>query len=215
VTAVFVVAGVRLYRDGLARILGRRRGIEIVGTAADWPEARERLRTLRPAVVLLDLGLPEGFEAVRELTRIAPETRVVALGVREADADVVAWAEAGVAGYVTRDGTIDDCVASVEAVARGELACSPRIAATLLRRVTLLAGAEPPPEPHPPALTPREREIAELINDGLSNKQIAARLSIEVPTVKNHVHNILEKLRVTRRGEAAARIRGAAARASL
>jgi DNA-binding NarL/FixJ family response regulator len=203
---------VRLYREGLARILGRRRSIEIIGTASGWPEARERLQALRPAVVLLDLELPEGLEAVRELARAAPDIRVVALGVRDADAEVVAWAEAGVAGYVTRDATIEDCVSSVEAVARDELACSPQIAATLLRRVASLAREEPLREARPEALTPREREIADLITEGMSNKQIATCLTIEIPTVKNHVHNILEKLGVSRRGEAAARIRPTANR---
>jgi DNA-binding NarL/FixJ family response regulator len=128
----------------------------------------------------------------------------VTLGVDDGDDDVLAWAEAGVSGYVARDASFEDLVETVRAVARGELRCSPRLAATLLRRVTALAGDAPHSATR---LTQREREISSLLEAGLSNKEIAGRLYIELPTVKNHVHNILRKVGASRRGEAAALLR--------
>ena len=118
----------------------------------------------------------------------------------------MACAEAGVAGFVTRDQSLADAVGVVESVTCGESACSPRTAAALLRRVAVLSGQRKPPEP-PVGLTLRERQIAGLIARGRSNKEIARELSIEVSTVKNHVHHMLEKLGVAGRAEAAARVR--------
>src|SRR5439155_827652 len=106
-----------------------------------------------------------------------------------------------------REASIDDLVTVIESVARGEAICSPRVAAGLLRRVAALAAGHGGDLPRA-QLTNREREIVRLIDNGLSNKEIARALGIEVATVKNHVHNILEKLQVHRRGEAAARVRG-------
>lgn len=202
---VLVIAGVRLYRDGVGRALARDARIEVVGTASTAAEAIALARERTPDAAVLDLGAA-GPSLVRELKAAAPGIRVVALAVHEVDADVVGWAEAGISGLVTQEGTVDDLVAAVVAAARDELACSPRMAAALLRRVQALAGASTGAEP---ALTPREIEIAQLLERGLSNKEIASRLHIELPTVKNHVHRILEKLGVGRRTEAAARIRRA------
>jgi DNA-binding NarL/FixJ family response regulator len=107
---------------------------------------------------------------------------------------------------VSRDRSIDELVAAIEAVARGELVCPPRIAAVLLRRLGVLAlrlVPEGAPPPAPTLLTYREREIASLIEQGLSNKQIAHRLGVQLATIKTHVHHILEKLHVHRRIEIA------------
>ena len=205
---VLVVAGVRFYREGLAAALSADGRFTVAGTAADVSEAAGRLDELAPDVVLLDLAGKGGPGVVRRLLAEAPGAQVVALGVTEADDDVLPLAEAGVAGYVTRDGTVDDLLAAVASVAAGETICSPRMTATLLRRVALLArdrravAADAARE-----LTRREREIVALIDEGLSNKEIAARLRIELATVKNHVHNILDKLHVRRRAEAAAVVR--------
>jgi DNA-binding NarL/FixJ family response regulator len=126
---------------------------------------------------------------------------VVALAAPESEEDIIALAEAGVLGYVTRDESLDNLVTTIESVARDEMACSPWMATVLVRRVQALAAERPGPTQR---LTAREAEILELIAQGLSNKEIAARLFIEVTTVKNHVHNILEKLGVSRREEAVA-----------
>jgi DNA-binding NarL/FixJ family response regulator len=200
------VSDIRLYREGLADALGASGRCEVAATAADVFSALDAAETHRPDVVLLDLALVDGGDAVAELSALDPPAKVVALGVREVPSEVIALAEAGVAGYVPRDATLDELVDVVESVARGEMVCSPRIAALLLHRV---AAARDSGNGHEPdaRLTPRQNEIAGLIEQGLSNKQIAQRLSIEVATVKNHVHSILDKLGVEGRAAAAAHVR--------
>lgn len=208
VIRVFVVAEIRLYREGLEHVLGRTERIEVVGTAAGREAVGAAIEATRPDIVLLDMATPESFDVVPDIREIADPPKIVALAVPNAEGDLLACAEAGIAGYVTRDDSLDTMIDAIEAVARGELRCTPRLAAALFERVSALSSStrEPMPEDR---LTPREREIVGLIDDGYSNKAIALRLHIELPTVKNHVHNILEKLQVRGRGEAAARIRGA------
>jgi DNA-binding NarL/FixJ family response regulator len=198
-TRLVVAAAVRLYRDGLASSLAARDGFCVVATAASSAECVERAAAHAPSVVLLETAMPGGLEAARALAGTTP---VLALAVPEEVDDVLACAEAGVAGYVTRDAGLDQLVAAIHAAARGELLTSPRMTGALLRRVADLAAARP--SATDARLTIREREILDLIHAGLSNKQIAQRLSIQLSTVKNHVHNILEKLGVERRADAAA-----------
>jgi DNA-binding NarL/FixJ family response regulator len=135
-----------------------------------------------------------------------PGVKVIAFAVSEIEDDLIACIEAGIAGFVTRDASIDDLAQSIMNALRDEVICPPRIAGLLFKRVAALSEAG---TPNVQMLTRREREIAELLNEGLSNKEIARNLRIGSATVKNHVHNILEKLHVRRRGEAAARLRGA------
>jgi two-component system nitrate/nitrite response regulator NarL len=206
VTRVLILAEVGVYRDGLARLLARERRFEVVGVAAGVREALVALDKVGPDVVLLDMPAPAGANAVRALVAAAPQVKVVVLAVPEVERDVLVFAEAGAAGYVAREGSIADLVAAVESVSRGEVLCSPEIAATLLRRVGALAR-ERAAEPIAGRLTARELDVLRLIEEGRSNKEIARALSIELPTVKNHVHSILEKLNVHRRTEAAARAR--------
>jgi DNA-binding NarL/FixJ family response regulator len=149
---------------------------------------------------------------VRTCACSAPAIRVLALTVSESEEELLAAAEAGISGYVTHQSSLDELVDAVHSVARGEMLCSPRVAALLLRQVGALARREVPvagldSDRSGERLTMRELEILELIDAGRSNKEIARELYIEVPTVKNHVHNILEKLHACRRGEAAAKVR--------
>lgn len=203
-----VASDIRLYREGLMERLGRVPSLQVVGSATDLASTVDAARELAPDIVLLDLAMPSGLTAVREL-RDAASAKVVVLGVREAESDVVECAEAGVAGYVTRDASLRELVEVVESVARGEMVCSPRIAALLLHRVAEAAGSRDSGD-HARRLSQRELEVAALIDEGLSNKEIAGRLSIELATVKNHVHNILDKLEVHSRTDAAAQLRGPA-----
>jgi two-component system nitrate/nitrite response regulator NarL len=201
-----IVADIRLYREGLAECLGRRDGFEVVCTASTPTQAWIGISELHPDTLLVDMAIDESRAAILHLMDLAPGTHIVALGVADVEGDVLACAEAGAAGYVPRDGSIEDLVAAIQCAARGELLCSPRMAGSLLRRVAALAAEQ---GHHPPALalTGREREVVRLIDQGLSNKEIARQLGIEVATVKNHVHNLLEKLQVHRRSEAAACLR--------
>ena len=204
---LLIVAEVRFYREGLAGVFADE-DVEIVGAVASVDEALARAAERKPTVTLVDLGTRGAVALALAMRVAAPETRVIALAVQEVEEEVVMLAESGVAGYVTREQSLDELVAAVRSVAAGETLCSPWLAATLLRRVAELARDRFPAAPAE-RLTTREREIVALLGDGLSNKEIAARLRIELPTVKNHVHNILEKLNVRRRAEAAAATRSA------
>lgn len=204
--SLVVIAPVRFYRDGLTALFAERDGFDVVATAVAHADGVARVREAEPDVALVALGPGAGLPLVRDLVDTVPATRVVMLGITDDDPEVLLLAEAGAAGYVTTDASADDVVLVVESVTRGELPCSPRIAATLLQHVAALAREQRAPLALD-TLTFREREIVELINEGLSNKEIAAELSISVTTVKNHVHSILEKLNVSRRAEAAAVLR--------
>jgi two-component system, NarL family, nitrate/nitrite response regulator NarL len=201
---VCIVAAVRLYQDGLAYALGRRPWIEVVGTTGTVAD----LPGLRADVVLVDALGTDARAAIRAIRREAVGVKVVALSVTEREEELLELAEAGADGFVTRDGSLEDLLSALENVGRGEAFCPPKFVGVLLRRVAFLAAESRTLQPLT-RLTPREREIVALIDEGLSNKEIAARLTIEVATVKNHVHNILEKLQVRRRGEAVARFREA------
>lgn len=202
-----VVTGVRLYREGLTQLLGREGGASVVGTAADLDDTLKLVRDLHPDVLLVDLATPGTLATVRAVRVIQPDLKIVALTVPEAEEEVLACIEAGVVGYVTREAGIGDLVAAVQSVARGELLCSPRVAALLRERLATLAASRGTAEGDA-HLTTRELAILQFLEGGLSNKEIARHLGIEVATVKNHVHNILDKLHVHRRGEAAARMHG-------
>jgi two-component system nitrate/nitrite response regulator NarL len=206
VTRVLIVADVGVHGEALAESLGGDDSCDVVGVAAGPEEAVAAVEEVGPEVVLVDMPTPAGPNAVRTLVAATPEIKVVALGIPGVEPDVIAIAEAGASGYVARDGSMDDLVAVVESVARGECLLSPDIAAKLFRRVATLAR-EPRLEPMDGKLTARELDVLGLIDDGLSNKEIAKALSIELPTVKNHVHSVLEKLNVRRRTAAAARAR--------
>jgi two-component system, NarL family, nitrate/nitrite response regulator NarL len=202
---VMVVADVRMYRDGLAAGLRAEPAVDVVAALSRPPSD---LGAFAPDVVVYDVSRADALPAVRDLLRRAPAAKVVVVAIPERDGDLLAYAEAGVSGYVTSEQSVDDVAGAVRAVARGEMICTPRMAATLLHHVAALAAgieAQPSPAGHP--LTPRELDIVELIERGMSNKQIGRTLHIEVATVKNHVHNVLEKLHVQRRGEAAAQLR--------
>jgi two-component system nitrate/nitrite response regulator NarL len=205
-TRVLILAEIGVYREALSQSLGSDERFDVVGVAAGPEEAVTAVDEVGPEIVLVDMPTPAGADAVRTLVAAAPEIQVIALAIPEVERDVIAFAEAGASGYVAREGSIDDLVAAVESVARGECLLSPEIAAKLVRRVATLAR-EPRLEPIDERLTARELDVLRLIDEGLSNKEIAKALSIELPTVKNHVHSILEKLNVRRRTAAAARAR--------
>jgi two-component system nitrate/nitrite response regulator NarL len=207
---VFVVSPVCLYREGVAELLRKRHKIEVIGTAPDFVEAREALSTLhaRTDVLLLEVATPENLVGARGLLEVFSGLGVLAIAVPNREEDLLACLEAGVSGFVTQEASVAALLDALESVARGELLCSPSVAAALGRRVAALARDRQQVVPLP-ELTTRELEVVRLIDEGLSNKEIARRLWIEVPTVKNHVHHILGKLGVKRRAQAAARIRHA------
>ncbi|HEV2875602.1 MAG TPA: response regulator transcription factor [Thermoleophilaceae bacterium] len=209
---MLIVTDIRLYREGLAHILRRERGVQVAATASA-SEALAAVTETRPSVALVDMATEGALDTIRDLARSVPDLRIVALAVPETEGEVIACAEAGISGLVNRDASLDDLVDAIDSAARGEMLCSPRVAASLLRRVRTLA-AERSATPADLHLTAREVQILRLIEQGLSNKEIAQRLCIQVATVKHHVHNLLEKLGARRRGEAVARMRGLLAASS-
>jgi DNA-binding NarL/FixJ family response regulator len=194
----------------MASNLEHRDGLIVVATAASRAEALELVTTAHPTVVVIDMATDYSLDLVRAIKDALSEVKIVAFAVEEDDREIIACAEAGVDGYVPYEGSMDDLTSTITSVTRGELLCSPKVAATLLRRVGALASGARAPQTMR-GLTFRESEVLDLIDGGLSNKEIAVRLHIEVATVKNHVHNLLEKLHVTSRAEAAAQL-GARAR---
>ena len=206
---ILVVWGVRFLGESLVEILTRDPRVTVVGLCTDLSEAVALHSSLHPDVVLLDARIPDGTAAVRRALDIAPGMRIVALAVMETENDVVTWAEAGVIGYIPSSAARSDLPRLIIDIHRGEQVCSAKIAAGLLRRIAVTA--KPDTIRGGPfraaALTKRERQAAELIRIGLSDKEIARRLNISLATTKSHVHNLLGKLNVRRRGEVADSLR--------
>lgn len=202
---ILIVDDSRLYRDAIADLLGAEAWIE-GADRADGATAIGYDVTFPPTLTLLNMAMEDSLDWLSEFT--AARARVVVLGVRETEVELIACAERGAAGYLLRGESREVLHEVIRAVARGETICSPKTTAVLLRRVASLA-AERQRREGVGALTAREAQILELIERGLANREIATELRIEVRTVKNHVHAILGKLGVQRREQAAARARAA------
>jgi two-component system nitrate/nitrite response regulator NarL len=200
-TQVLVLGAVRVHREGLAALLEAESGADIVTAPSD-----DLALAGDPDVVIVDGGAPDALDLVRRVCALLPRASVLVTAAPGDEREIVAHAEAGAAGFVEAEASAGEVAATVDSLCTGDALCSPRIAGILLRRVGRARATRRLPAL--PELTAREREIVGLIAEGLSNKEIAQRLVIEVATVKNHVHNILEKLQVSRRTEAAARVHG-------
>jgi DNA-binding NarL/FixJ family response regulator len=188
-----VVSAVRFYRESLVELLRGRLDLRVIATATT---AAELPPLPAGTVIVLDVAFAHGADDAAALT--ANGFSVVAVAIAETDDDVVVLAESGVIGFVGRNGSVEEIAAAVVCASRNETRCSSQVAGALLRRVH---DARSTPSKSPNALTPREREIAGLLQRGLSNKEIAAMLSIQTATVKNHVHAVLGKLNVRRRAD--------------
>ena len=210
-TRVFIVSTTLIYREGLSHVLAEDPAVDVVGTASDADDAAPLLATAQPDVTLFDLTGDAGLDGLQRLDHDGGK-KVVVLGVTYDEEKILSCAEAGIAGYVTRNDSLSHLVATVCAAARGEFACPPQIVGCLLRRLGAIGGQAGRP-PNQPSLTGREQEVVRLISLGLSNKEIAKRLGIQLATVKNHVHNILDKAGVRRRADVAGTLRLAPDRA--
>ena len=199
--SILLVVGVRLYREGLEMILRTQQHLRVLGKSATVLEAQTAMAALQPDVLIVDVSLPDVCRTIRDIRREGGP-RILALAVGEDIGTILDYAEAGADGFVTANGSVAELVEAIERTAAGELLCSPRIAAQLLRRA---AHAKPATDAHAsPLLTTREHQVFSLLRKGLSNKEIASALHIAEATVKNHVHHVLEKLRVTSRAQAVA-----------
>ncbi|MBB5020431.1 two-component system nitrate/nitrite response regulator NarL [Chitinivorax tropicus] len=193
-----------LFRSGIKALLSRQPEFDIVGEASDGVEGVKRAVTLKPDVVLLDLNMPglSGIEAVQLILQDAPETAVVMLTVSE-DADDLAQAlQAGARGYLLKNIDADYLKQAIQRAAAGEAVMAESMTGKLMQRFRSLSS-QPAPPPEKEKLTPREREILLFLARGDSNKEIARELNVAESTVKIHVQNILKKLNLSSRVQAA------------
>jgi DNA-binding NarL/FixJ family response regulator len=201
---VVIVDDDDLMRAGLRAVLSSDESIEVVGEAADGREATPVARSARPDVVLMDIRMPDldGIAATNEVLAAAPDTRIVILTTFEQDDYVFGALRAGASGFLLKRTSPEDLVAAIHTVAGGDSLLSPSVTRTVIDRM----ARQPPPDPGAhkrlEQLTPREREVLELIARGLSNGEIAAALVVEESTVKTHVKRILGKLRLRDRVQA-------------
>jgi two-component system nitrate/nitrite response regulator NarL len=201
---VMIAVDVRLYREGLATGLGAESHLEVVSVVGTGPEARAAARMFHPRIAIVDVSLEDVLAVMRDIRHECIDTRILAFAVREELSVILNYAEAGADGFVAANASMRELVEAIERTAAGELLCSPRMAAQLLHR-----AAHRPRDPATvtmeEALTVREQQILALLRQGRSNKEIARSLRIAEATVKNHVHHLLGKLKVTTRAQAVAR----------
>ena len=199
---VLVVDDHPVVRQGLRSFLDTREGIEVVGEASGGEAAVELAVSLKPDVVLMDLVMPGigGLAAIRRLAAVAPAARVLVLTSFSSDDQVIPAIQAGAAGYLLKDAHPSQVEAAIRTVGRGERLLDPQVAAVVMAEVAQprSAGASALSQ-----LTPRETEVLALLGEGLSNKDLAARLFVSEKTVKTHVSSVLAKLGVADRTQAA------------
>jgi two-component system nitrate/nitrite response regulator NarL len=194
-----------LFRKGIASLLREERDFEVVGEAANGREALEKSRDLMPDIVLMDLSMPEmdGLEATRRIKQEMPHVRIVILTIEEEDQSLFEAVKNGAQGYVLKKIEPQALFSTLRGVAQGEASISRLMAAKLMgefsRQVNHAASAEGRRQ----ELSPRERGILDLVAQGKTNKEIASVLAIAENTVKNHLKNILEKLHLENRVQAA------------
>lgn len=194
-------------RDGLSALLSSVPGIEVVGTAGTGREALRAAVSLRPDVLVLDVQMPEldGIGAAREIARAAPRVAILMLTMFDDDDSVFAAMRAGAAGYVLKGATADEIVRAIHAVAAGEAIFGPGVARRVIRQFSTSGRAADPF----PQLTPRERQVLEMLAEGCTIGTIGARLGLAPKTVTNHASAIYAKLHVVGRAEAVERARRA------
>lgn len=204
---VVVASSIRFYREALVELLEARDEIEVAGTASDWGDVLARLERLTPDMLLLDVGLVPVQCRARDVVDALGDTKVVMIGLSGGVGAVMRWVEAGADGYVPMESGVAELLEIMDSASRGEARCSPAVAGHLFERVSHLSRMVDtgplPPGATPEQLTPRERQVARLMAQGLSNKRISRELGIKVATTKNHVHNVLQKLCLEGRGEVA------------
>lgn len=194
---ILIVDDHAVVRQGLKMFLGLDPELEIIGEAVDGKQALQMAREIKPDVILMDLLMPvmDGIQATAAVRAELPDTEVIALTSVLEDSSVVGAIRAGAIGYLLKDTQSDELIRAIKAAADGQVQLSPRAAARLMREVRT-------PE-NPETLTERETDVLRLLAEGKSNKEIANQLSIGEKTVKTHVSNILSKLNVSSRTQAA------------
>lgn len=207
-SSVVLATDVPLYAEGLALVLAADGRLHLTGVAPTAAMAGT-VEAAGADALLLDVAMPDAGRAIRGIRARLPRLAIVLFGVPEDDDDLLECIEGGATAFVGRDASAQRLIETVLAAIHGDPVMSARVTAVLMRRLADHArhARHARARDETSDLTGREREIAALLNDGLSNKEIAARLHIAVATVKNHVHHVLAKLGVQRRGQAAVQLR--------
>jgi DNA-binding NarL/FixJ family response regulator len=208
-TTVLIADDQRVVREGLTMVLGLMPGVEIVGTAHDGEQAIALVHELQPEVVLMDLRMPrcDGVEATRRLTAAGVPTKVVVLTTYADDHSVIQALRAGACGFLTKDATSEQIADALQAAIRGEAAIDPAVQHHVVKAIARTAPLEwtpPDQSPLPDGLTPREATVLALIAEGLSNAEIAERLTVTETTVKSHVNHLYSKTGARDRAQAVA-----------
>jgi DNA-binding NarL/FixJ family response regulator len=193
-----------LFRSGLVNLLSEH-GLHVVGEAENGDVALRLVRELAPDVVIMDLNMPgpSGVDVIRQMTSIAPLTRVVVLTISADDGDVINAVMGGACGYLLKDSSVDQLIAGIRSAAAGESLISPQIAAKMLQMLRAQRSSVDAAETIRAELSEREIEVLKLIANGHDNAEIARALFISPKTVKNHISNILMKLQMENRIQAA------------
>jgi DNA-binding NarL/FixJ family response regulator len=205
-TRILLIEDNRMLRDGIQAIIDMQADLKIVSASGGNHNALLQARTLKPQVVLLDLGLrnENGLHIVETLTKELPHTAVIGMGLIPSQLDIIEFVQAGAAGFILKDASIDDVLGTIRAVAKGVKILPPLLTGSLFTHVVDLALRKGKGKlPEAVRMTRREREVIVLIAEGMSNKEIAQRLNLSPYTVKSHIHNILEKMALHSRLEIA------------
>ena len=196
----------RLVREGISALLNALPDFKVVA-GSSGADTSVLLRKTKPQVVLLDIGLghANSLRVAEEAKRDFPDSKIILMDLLPVHEDIVEFVNVGVSGFIMKDATLEDLVNTIRTVAKGAQVLPPRLTGTLLSRIARDAVAGGRPDAlHSVRMTPREREVINLIAEGLSNKEIAERLHIATYTVRSHVRNVMEKLMLHTRLQIAA-----------
>jgi DNA-binding NarL/FixJ family response regulator len=203
---VTIISEVRLVRDGLSQIIQNDPECVVLSADSNIDEMGALAQPKTPDIVIFDVSSTQALDDICRLSGFYPLIKIIAFGIAQKDDVICAYAEAGADGFIFQDDNVDDLFATIRGVKNGQLRCSERVANALLQRLKQRSVVNSPANVVL-SLTPREKQIIELIAIGLTNKQISRKLQIQLPTVKNHLHHIFEKLHVRTRSEAVNKIR--------
>jgi len=209
---VILISDIKIYCEGLSQVLSSTESLNVTGAVNNIDAAMSLIQNSPPDVVVQDMTMTDSCSLVQHISCMNSAIKIIALAVPYDESNIIKCAEAGITSYVPREASLDDLIAAVIGAVKGECFCPPKIAALLFSKIqhltrrakeTCLPDSRQEHDIHITDLTRREKQILNLMADGLSNKQISKTLVIEVSTVKNHVHNILVKLEVQSRAQAA------------
>lgn len=197
----------RLLREGIAALIGQQPGFRVLAAAADVDEAMDKIREVQPDVVLIDFGLVDhdSLGLTATVRSEVPRARIIVMGLLAIQEDVADFVRAGASGFIMKDASFDDFFSTIRRVAAGAQVLPPALTTSLFAQIIRNEVVKDKIKVRNDVrLTVREREVVDLLSEGLSNRQIGERLNIAIHTVKSHVHNVLEKLALHSRLEVVA-----------